>query len=247
MTSTSQPGSASLRQPDYWWYRARAGLLQEVFEPYVGEPRQVLDVGSADAPSVGWLRGDHRMVNLDLHPGGLLPGEGVCGSVTALPFAEATFDVVGAFDVVEHCEDDDRAVRELARVAVPGGRVLLSVPAYRWAWTDHDVRAGHHHRYTRRRITRRVEAAGLTVLRATYAFCAVFPAFAAERGTRRLRELRSAGPARAPSDAAGDRLPPVSPRQDTVLVGLSRLDRRALRHVDLPFGSSVFVAARKPG
>ena len=242
MTSTSQPGSASLRQPDYWWYRARAGLLQEVFAPFVGDPREVLDVGSADAPSVGWLRGDHRLVSLDLHPGGLVPGEGVCGSVTALPFAEATFDVVGAFDVVEHCEDDVRAVRELARVAVPGGRVLLSVPAYRWAWTDHDVRAGHHHRYTRRQLVRVVEGAGLTVLRATYAFCAVFPAFAAERGLRRLRARR---PDRAGSGVA-ERLPPVSSAQDRVLVGLSRLDQRALRRVDLPFGSSVFLAARKP-
>jgi SAM-dependent methyltransferase len=193
---------------------------------------------------VGWLHGDHRLVNLDLLPDGLVPGEGVCGSVTALPFAEATFDVVGAFDVVEHCEDDDRAVSELARVTVPGGRVLLSVPAYSWAWTDHDVRAGHHHRYTRRQLVRVVEDAGLTVLRATYAFGAVFPIFAAERGMRRLREGRSDG---SQAHDLGNRLPTVSPRQDKVLMGLSRLDQRALRRVDLPFGSSVFVAARKPG
>ncbi len=242
--TTSQPGSSSLRQPDYWWYRARAGLLQEVFGPFVGEPRQVLDVGSADAPSVGWLRGDHRLVNLDLLPDGLVPGEGVCGSVTALPFPAATFDVVGAFDVVEHCEDHHRAVSELARVAVPGGRVLLSVPAYSWAWTDHDDRAGHHHRYTRGQLTRLAEAAGLTVLRATYAFGAVFPLFAAERGVRRLRGRRTE--AGATLDL-GNRLPAVSPGQDRVLMGLSRLDQRLLRRVDLPFGSSVFLAARKPG
>ena len=235
---TSQPGSSSLDQPDYWWHRARAGLLHEVFGPFVGEPRCVLDVGSADAPSVGWLRGDHRVVNLDILPGGLVPGEGVCGSVTALPFADATFDVVGAFDVVEHCEDDHRAMSELARVAVPGGRVLLAVPAYSWAWTDHDVRAGHYRRYTRRRFTRLVESAGLEVQRATYAFGAVFPIFAAERGVRRLRG--------GGTEQEGNRLPTVSPRQDRLLMGLSRLDERALRRVDLPFGSSVFVAARKP-
>jgi SAM-dependent methyltransferase len=243
-SATSQPGSSSLRQPDYWWHRARAGLLQEVFGTFVGEPHRVLDVGSADAPSVGWLRGGHRLVNLDLLPGGLVPGEGVCGSVTALPFADATFDVVGAFDVVEHCEDDHRAVRELARVAVPGGRVLLSVPAYSWAWTDHDDRAGHHHRYTRRQLARVVEASGLTVLRATYAFGAVFPIFAAERGMRRLRGARSDG---SPAHEIGNQLPRVSPRQDKVLMGLSRLDQRALRRLDLPFGSSVFLAARRPG
>jgi SAM-dependent methyltransferase len=241
-STTSQPGSSSLQRPGYWWHRARAGLLQEVFGPFVGQPQRVLDVGSADAPSVGWLRGDHRLVSLDLHAEGLVPGEGVCGSVTELPFAEATFDVVGAFDVVEHCEDDHRAVSELARVTLPGGRVLLSVPAYSWAWSDHDVRAGHHRRYTRRRINRVVEAAGLTVLRSTYVFCAVFPIFAAERVTRRLRDRGTAGS--AGRDVG--RLPTVSPRQDRVLMGLSRLDERALHRVDLPFGSSVLVAARKP-
>ncbi len=233
----AQPGSSSLRQPDYWWHRARAGLLHEVFSPYVGEPLRVLDVGSADAPSVGWLHGEHQLVNLDLVPEGLVAGEGVCGSVTALPFADATFDVVGAFDVVEHCEDDLLALSELARVTASGGSVLLSVPAYAWAWTDHDVRAGHYRRYTRRRLVRVVEEAGLTVLRATYAFGSVFPIFAAERTLSRLR-------GGAPVEGA-NRLPSVSPRQDKVLMGLTRLDQRALRRVDLPFGSSVFVAARK--
>jgi SAM-dependent methyltransferase len=234
----AQPGSSSLRHPDYWWHRARAGLLQQVFTPYVDAPTRVLDVGSADAPSVGWLRGEHQHVNLDLIPEGLVPGEGVCGSVTALPFADATFDVVGAFDVVEHCQDDHRAVSELARVTTPGGHVLLSVPAYSWAWTDHDVRAGHHRRYTKRRLCDVVEGAGLEVRRATYAFASVFPIFAAERGARRLRRSSSTG--------GEQRLPTVSPRQDKVLMGLARLDERALRRVDLPFGSSVFVAARKP-
>jgi len=197
----------------------------------------VLDVGSADAPSVGWMRGDHTHVTLDLFPDGLVPGEGVCGSATALPFTDAAFDVVSAFDVVEHCEDDALAVSELARVLAPGGRMLLSVPAYQWAWSDHDVRAGHHRRYTRRRLNELVAASGMEVVRSTYAFGAVFPLFVAERARRRLR--------RTPPDGAS-RLPEVSPRTDRVLMRLSGLDRRVLRSRDLPFGSSVFLAAVKP-
>lgn len=234
--SRAQPGSSSLRHPDYWWYRARAILLRVVLEPFVGRPRRLLDVGSADAPSVGWMRGDHLRVTLDLFPDGLVPGEGVCGSATALPFADGTFDVVAAFDVVEHCADDDLALSELARVLAPGGRILLSVPAYQWAWSDHDVRAGHHRRYTRATIDRVIENAGLSVARSTYAFGATFPLFVAERARRRLRS--------APEGAAG-RLPAVSPRLDRLLMALSRLDARLLRGRDLPFGSSVFVAAVK--
>ncbi|MET0997984.1 MAG: class I SAM-dependent methyltransferase [Marmoricola sp.] len=238
MDLTRQPGSSSLGQPDYWWYRARADLLHEVFGPFLGAPLRTLDVGSADAPSVRWMRGTHRGVSLDLFPEGLVPGEGVCGSATALPFRDEAFDVVAAFDVIEHCDDDRGAVSEIARVLAPGGRLMLSVPAYQWAWSDHDVRAGHHRRYTRERVNRVVERAGLSVARSTYAFGAVFPLFVAERVRRRV--LGSAGD-------SGDRLPAVSARADRVLMGLSKVDQRLLRHRDLPFGSSIFVAAVKPG
>jgi SAM-dependent methyltransferase len=235
----AQPGSSSLGRPGYWWHRARGDLLQIVFEPYLGTPRRTLDVGSADAPSVGWMRGDHPHVTLDLFPGGLVPGEGVCGSATALPFLDGAFDVVSAFDVVEHCEDDHQAVSELARVLAPGGRMLLSVPAYQWAWSDHDVQAGHHRRYTRPRLRRVVEGAGLTVVRSTHAFGGVFPMFVAERARRRLR-----GP--GAGSGSDNRLPEVSPRADKVLMGLSRLDGRILQRRNLPFGSSIFLAAVKP-
>ena len=49
-------GSSSLRQPDYWWYRARSGLLQAALSEFVGSASRVLDVGSADGPSVGWMQ-----------------------------------------------------------------------------------------------------------------------------------------------------------------------------------------------
>ncbi len=237
MDPTAQPGSSSLDQPDYWWYRARADLLQVVFAPFLGAPRRTLDVGSADAPSVRWMRGDHAGVSLDLFPEGLVPGEGVCGSAMALPFRDEAFDVVAAFDVIEHCDDDASAVSEIARVLAPGGRVMLSVPAYQWAWSDHDVRAGHHRRYTRGQLDRLVQDAGLTVARSTYAFGAVFPLFLAERARRGVR---------GSAEHANGRLPSVSPRADRVLMGLSRLDQRLLRRQDLPFGSSIFVAALKP-
>ena len=83
----------------------------------------------------------------------------------------------------------------------PGGRLLVSVPAYQWAWSQHDVRAGHHRRYTRPRIVAAIERAGLRVERATYAFAAVFPLFAAER------VLRRAAPGAAAADGVAGRRP----------------------------------------
>jgi SAM-dependent methyltransferase len=229
-------GSASLRQPDYWWYRARAGLLGDALGPYLGKPARVLDVGSADGPSVGWMQGDHDRFTIDVDPRGLQPGRGACASALALPFPDKAFDVVGAFDVLEHCDPESVAIKELARVVAPGGRLLLAVPAYQWAWSDHDVRAGHYRRYTKARLLKALSSTDLTVLRCTYAFGAVFPFFAAERIVRRARRGKE------PSAA---RLPEVSPLMDKVLMGLSRAEQRVIRKHDVPFGSSVLIAAVK--
>lgn len=239
MVTVAQRGSSSLEQPNYWWHRARADLLEVALGRYLGDPRLLVDVGSADGPSVQWMDVVPRRVAADLNPQGLRAATGVCASATALPFGDGTFDVVAAFDVIEHCPSESEAVAELARVLAPGGRLLVSVPAYQWAWSDHDVHAGHYRRYTRPRLVAAIEEAGLTLERATYGFASVFPFFVLERAMRRLKERRGT--------AEGPRLTPVSPTVDRVLTGLCGVDRRVLRSVDLPFGSSVFAAAVKPG
>jgi SAM-dependent methyltransferase len=239
VTIKTGAGSASIDQPEYWWYRARAELLRAAVGRFVGEPRRVLDVGSADGPSIGWLRGRGQQVSLDIDPRGLDTG-GVCGSALALPFADESFDVVAAFDVIEHCDPESAVVSELARVLTPEGRMLISVPAYTWVWTRFDELSGHYRRYTRRRAIEAVRAAGLTVDRATYVFMSVFPIFAVDRLRTRVRERVTDG---AGPDVAT--LPRVSSTVERTLMALSRLDQRLLQRFDLPFGSSVVVAATK--
>lgn len=238
-------GSASIELTDYWWYRVRSQLLQTILRRYVEDPARVLDVGSADGPSVSWLAAREIKVALDIDPRGLEAGSGVCGSAMQLPFPDATFEVVSAFDVIEHCEPEDVVVAELARVLVPGGRLLLSVPAYQWAWSDFDEENGHHRRYTRTRAVAAVEAEGLEVVRASYAFAATFPLFAVERATRRFKQAVRRHGRQRPADVVA--VPEVSRVADRLLTWLGGLDDGVLRRHDLPFGSSVVVAARKPG
>jgi SAM-dependent methyltransferase len=237
-------GSPSIGQSEYWWYRARAELLEKALGGHVGDAPLILDIGSADGPSVNWLSAGKRKVALDLDPRGLKPGD-VCGSALALPFGDNTFDVVAAFDVIEHCEPEAQALAEVARILKPGGRFLMSVPAYEWAWTHFDVWNHHHRRYTRKRAVAAVEASGFVVRRATYAFAWTFPFFAAFRIRTRIqernREARYLEPEQVPP------LPEVSSKTDRMLLGLARRDaRRLAKGKDLPFGSSVLVAAEKP-
>jgi SAM-dependent methyltransferase len=243
MPSTPHGGSPSIHRPEHWWYTARAELLRTVLSTYVAPGDRILDVGSADGPSVDWLSERGRRTPVDIDIRGLRPG-GVCASATALPFPDSTFDVVAAFDVIEHIDPERAVVGELCRVLRPGGRMLVSVPAYNWAWSDHDVANGHHRRYTRPRAVAALENEGLRVVRATYAFSAVFPFFAAERLARRAAASWGRGTT-GPADVVT--LPRTPAAVDRALGRLTRLDRRWLAHRDLPVGSSVVVAAVKPG
>ncbi|KGN39961.1 class I SAM-dependent methyltransferase [Knoellia aerolata] len=232
-------GSPSIEQPDYWWYLARTDLLHAALSGFATGRTTVLDIGSADGPSASWLHdGTRRLASLDIDPRGLR-SNGVCGSALALPFADGAFDMVSAFDVIEHCDPEAEALAEVHRVLAPGGRLLMAVPAYQWAWTDFDVANGHFRRYTRKRAVAAVERAGFRVERATYAFTSVFPGFVAERLARRLRDRTHTGPVDVVE------VPQVPRALHHALLAATRVDEALLRRVDLPFGSSVFVAATK--
>jgi SAM-dependent methyltransferase len=87
------------------------------------------------------------------------------GVVTSLPFADAAFDLVCAFDIVEHVDDDSAALRELSRVARPGAAILISVPLHPARWTTFDDFVGHRRRYQPERLGDTLARHGLCIER----------------------------------------------------------------------------------
>jgi SAM-dependent methyltransferase len=94
---------------------------------------------------------------------GALGGSAVLGEITALPFAAQRFDLIVAFDVIEHVEDDQSACHELRRVLRPGGHLLLSVPLHSARWTEFDELVGHARRYDLPALHALLASHGLTV------------------------------------------------------------------------------------
>lgn len=92
-----------------------------------------------------------------------------CAELNALPHADAAFDLVALFDVIEHVEDDRGAIREVARVLRPGGHFMLSVPLHPANWTAFDAIVGHWRRYAPDELTLLLEEAGLQI-----ELCAVY-------------------------------------------------------------------------
>ncbi len=92
-------------------------------------------------------------------------GTGIVATLTALPFADGSFGLISAMDIVEHIAGGELALAELARVAAPGAVLLMSVPLHPAAWTAFDEAVGHHRRYEPAALVAQLAAAGFDVER----------------------------------------------------------------------------------
>ncbi len=171
-------------EKSHWWFRGRRTVYFGLLEHHLRDarPRRVLDLGCGMGGFLeGLARIGGRVVPSDVSLESLarcaergFPG-GVLSSGYALPFADGAFDLVCLFDAIEHIPDDARVMREVARVLAPGGRVFVSVPAYQFLFANNDRVAQHQRRYTRGRLGRVFEQAGLRPERNTHSNVLLFP------------------------------------------------------------------------
>jgi len=109
-----------------------------------------------------------RFVDISMPALAMLRARGasvMLGLVSSLPFAAATFDLVCTLDIVEHVDDDDAALSEIARVAAPGAVLLLSAPLHPSRWTPFDDFVGHRRRYEPQDLLAKLARHGLSVER----------------------------------------------------------------------------------
>jgi 2-polyprenyl-3-methyl-5-hydroxy-6-metoxy-1,4-benzoquinol methylase len=96
------------------------------------------------------------------------------------------FDVLTALDVLEHLPDDVEGLRSMARLVRDGGRIVLTVPAYRWLWSGEDEVSRHVRRYTKSSLLEVVQAAGLDVLYVSHFNLTILPAMAAVIAVKKI-------------------------------------------------------------
>jgi SAM-dependent methyltransferase len=233
----------------HWWFVGRGSLFLRMLSRHVGEaPLRVLDVGCGTGSNVLRLGRFGRVVGLDPSGDALsycrdrLAGRGALtgGVMSSLPFGAASFDLVTAFDVLEHDADPDACVREVRRVLKPGGWFFASVPAYRFMWGDHDRVAHHFRRYHRAEVGRLIANAGFEVVRLTYLNSLLFPvAFV----FRQLKNIVGRLKKHEPRSDFGSTAPPLV---NGALRRMFEAEGPILDHVDLPFGLSIACLARRP-
>jgi SAM-dependent methyltransferase len=177
------------------WYAGRRRVLAVALDE-LGLPAdaEILDAGCGAGGNLALLAGRGHAIGVDPDPAAVASArarglDASAGDAGALVFGDGSFDLVCCLDVLEHVEDDVAVLRELRRVARPGARLLVTVPAFPSLWSSHDVAAGHRRRYTRATLTGAARAAGWAPRR-LHAFNALLlPAVAARRVAERGRDV----------------------------------------------------------
>lgn len=232
----------------HWWFVARRNILLEVLNKYVGAngpgTRRILDVGCGTGTMLTYLArfGNAEGVDIDTEAIEYCRARGLKqvsqSAADSLPFADDTFDLVTALDVVEHIDDDLGVLREVRRVLRPGGQLLLTVPAYRFLWGRQDEINLHKRRYVAREVRERLQAAGFAVRRLSYMNAILFPAIAA------IRLVRHVLP--EPAELESDFAFPAPRLLNGVLSRVFGTERHVLSRFSLPFGVSIMALAQKP-
>jgi SAM-dependent methyltransferase len=159
-------------------------------------------------------------------------------NAAGLAVQEQAFQLVVALDVIEHLEDDRGAMAELRRVLAPGGRILITVPAYKWLWSSHDVANGHWRRYRRMELKRLLETSGFEVEVCSYVMMTMLLPAAAYRLLERLPGRRVAA---ADSEVHFTQVPPAL---NWFLSHFASWGGYLAGRVWLPFGLSIAAVGR---
>lgn len=228
---------------DQWWFVSRRAIILRVLRAHLGvqEDRRILDVGCgaggmlpmlAELGTVEGIEPDAESVE---HAHEAFPGFSVRRGVVPDDIPDdGRFDLVTAFDVIEHIEDDLGAVVAMRHAVRDDGTVVVTVPALPWLWSEHDELNGHHRRYTEAALRSVLTRAGLSVRHVSHFNTALLPAVA---GARLLQRLRPA-PATASSDLS---MPPAPVNRLLRRIMSSEAPLAARR--GLPIGVSLIAVA----
>ncbi len=236
-----------------WWFAGMREISAALLDEFCPKDfESILDIGCGTGLNLEWLKrygAAHSIKGLDLEAVALNfcrergTNHLVQASATDLPFPEEYFDLITSFDVLVQIpgeKADEQAIAEMFRILKPGGIAFVRAAAYRWMFSGHDVAVNTQRRYNLPELSQKLENAGFTILRKTYANTMLFPAAV----FRRL-VLKKIGLAESGSDVKP--FPPSLEWLNRIFTRAMFLEARFLKGQNrkLPFGLSAVCVVRK--
>jgi len=232
-------------EADNFWFRARNRLIVWALEKYYSGFQSLLEIGCGTGyvlSSIAQAFPRARLQGAELFVAGLDFAAARQPTIDfmqmdarQIPFVDE-FDVIGAFDVLEHIEEDELVLKQMHAALKARGIILLTVPQHTWLWSPVDNYACHVRRYSAQELHRKVEGAGFEVLRSTSFVSSLLPAMWVSRFAQKksLKEIDATAEFR------------ISPWLNRMLEKILGLEIRMIRHgINFPLGGSRLVVARK--
>jgi SAM-dependent methyltransferase len=222
----------------HWWYVARRKILADLIAREAGLPddARILEIGCGTGHNFAMLRRFGRLDALEVDAAarrlasirlGHEVGDAPLPGLPGVP--DGAYHLIALLDVLEHVDNRPESLASIAAKLAPGGKILVSVPAYQWMWSAHD-RAHHHKlRYSKKGLRRDAEAAGLKVDKIGYFNSLLFPLAAAVRIAGKMTGKSS----------SDDTLPPKP--LNSLFEKIFSLERHLVGRVPLPAGVSLFA------
>jgi SAM-dependent methyltransferase len=240
----------------HFWFRARNLVIGTVVGQITATAApgyRMLEVGCGTGKVLKMLEetcSDGTVVGMDLFGEGLAFARErtscalVQGDVNRPPFG-GSFDIIGAFDVLEHLPDDVRVLRNISSMLTPGGALILTVPAHRSLWSYFDEASHHRRRYEEKQLKRKLEAAGYRLEYLTQYMAAILPlVWLGRRLAAITARMRRRGPRDA--DALANEELRVIPVANGALSWILAQERLIIaRRRRLPVGASLLAVARR--
>jgi len=230
-------------ESSHWWFWGKRLLMRRLLADRLARGgARILDIGCGAGANALELSayGEVTASDRSLDALAFVRSRGVHRVVAAeaplLPFRDGAFDIVTAYDIIEHVEDDRAFVAELARVLAPGGALAVHVPAWPFLWSRHDEVLEHKRRYTRSGLRELLHTSGLHLESLGWTNFTLFAPTAALRWTRQL--LGAGG------DAAD--LGVVPAPLNRLLRGVYRVEAALAATTGLPIGVSLAAIATRP-
>jgi SAM-dependent methyltransferase len=224
----------------HWWYRARRQILADLIRREVPLPAKarILEIGCGTGHNLEMLGRLGRVDALELDDEARAIAETRLGrKAMSAPLPELAgvkdrhYDLIGAFDVIEHIDNEAAAVASIAAKLKSGGRFVMTVPAHQWMWSAHDVVNHHKRRYSKRGLKRLIERSPLRLEKIGYFNSLLFPLALAERLTSKILG----------KDGADVKLPPAP--LNAALERAFAAERHLVGRLPLPPGLSLFAVA----
>lgn len=234
-------------EPTHFWFAARNRILMNTLRKYFVRPEKVLEIGCG----TGFVLSGMCTIFPQAHfSGSDIYTEGLAFTAQRVPDAflfqmdarqipfQTEFDLIGAYDMLEHVVEDEAVLKQMHRACKPGGGIALTVPQHPWLWSRIDDFAHHKRRYTRAELIEKVTRAGFRVEYATSFVSLLLPLMLAARWRRK------------PGTAMDEQMEAVGLSigrlVNRVLGGVMRIERFLIDlGLSLPFGGSLLVVAKK--